>query len=168
MNFFTIQRKKRGVTLIEMIIYTSILVAVSVFLVSSLLLLAEPFAILKISRDIHSSATISLERMSREIRSSDSVGVGSVLNTHPGVLMLLDGEIVTVFDLDNGSVRLTKDAVEVGSLTREGITVTNLVFDSLTNGTSDGIRIEVTIEGTNGKLTKSESFTTFVVMRGSY
>ena len=63
---------------------------------------------------------------------------------------------------------LRQDSVDVGSLTRSDVTVTNLVFRLSDNGTSKAVKIEMTLESIVASTTKIKNFYGSAVLRGSY
>ncbi|PIP86486.1 hypothetical protein COV42_00575 [Candidatus Campbellbacteria bacterium CG11_big_fil_rev_8_21_14_0_20_44_21] len=165
--------KRRGFTLIEMIIYTSILSAVFVLVVNTLLLISRSYRSIKLTNDINNSASLSLERLTREIRLAESVNAGSsILGAHPGSLVLNtteEGSPATLnFFLEDDALKLSKDGLLSGLLTRDNIEVSNLVFKLSSGENSEMVKIEMTLTGSEKGMIKSDNFYTSAVLRGSY
>ena len=161
-----------GVSLLEMIIYVAILSAVTVLVVGSMLALARSYHSLAISRDINNSATIALDRISREIRSAKSINIAaSTLESHPGQLVLNTkdnaGQDTTIdFYLESGVLKVREGGIERGSLTKQKLLVTNLVFRRIASTSIEAVKIELTLEGSSGPRTKQKTFYTSALLRG--
>lgn len=162
-----------GFSLLEMIIYVTILSAVMVLVVGSMLSLARSYHSLVISRSINNSATIALDRVVREIRFANNVNVAlSTLTTSPGQLVLNTkdavGQTTTIdFYVDSGVLKIREGGIESGSLTKQGLLVTNLVFFRVADAAStEAIKIELTLEGSSGPRTKQKTFYTSALLRG--
>jgi len=163
-----IPHSNRGFSLLEMVVYVAILSAIAVIVVTIVLSFSASWNSLRISRDINASAMSSFERIGRDLRAALDVNTaGSVLNAHPGALTLSD-TLQTEFFLDGGVLRVRENSVDTGALTKESVTVTNLVFRFVTSGSHRGVRIEMTLEGVRGAITKTESFVTFIALRAPY
>jgi len=167
-------QKVWGFTLMEMIIYVTIVSVIFVLVVNTLLILSRSYKSIKLTNDVNNSATISLERIIREIRFSNSVNTGSsILDTNPGKLVLnttdVSGSPQTLnFYIEDGILKLDKDTTFFGNLTRDNVEVTNLIFRHINASTSEAIKVEMELTGTEGNATKVESFYTSAVLRGSY
>ena len=172
--FFRAEEKavtRRGFTLIEMLVYIAILSIATAIALSSVIAFSDSFINFKISRNITTAALTSMERMTRDIRSANSIDTGSsTFDAHPGRLTFLTGEVSTTvveFYIDNGVLKVKEDGVEIGALTRSEIVVTNLVFRQLDSGISKAVRIEITLESTVGSSVKSNKFYSTVLIRNS-
>jgi len=167
-------RKVWGFTLIEMIVYVAILSAVFILVVNTILIVSRSYSAIKVTSDINSSASISLERLIREIRLASGVDtIQSNLGTHPGRLFLntvdsLGAPMTLDFYIENNLLKLKKNGVLSGTLVRDNIQVTNLIFRHIELGVSEAVKIEMRIQGTEGKSTKTEDFYGTAVLRGSY
>ena len=164
-----IKKNTKGFSLIEMIVYVSILSVVFVIVVNTLLIVSRSYSSIKVSLDINNSATVSMERMIREIRKARSIDlIQSTLNSHPGRLVLntIDEEglpLVVDFYLGNDTLKLKEGGVFSGDLT-DGVNVTNLVFRRISNGTSEAIKIEMELSNED----KNKVFYNTIVLTGSY
>jgi type II secretory pathway component PulJ len=167
-------RKVWGFTLIEMIVYVVVLASVFVLVVNTLLVVTRSYSSVKITNDLNNSSLIFFDRVIREIRRAESIDLAqSVFGSSPGRLVLnttdsLDDPLVLDFYVDNGNLKLDKDAVLSGSLTSDTVTITNLVFTDTSTTTSASVKIELTLEATNGGTTRTENFYSSAVLRGSY
>lgn len=166
-------RSKKGFSLIEMIMYISIMSFVFVIIVNFLVVYGIGYNSFKASSRINASAITSLERITREIKSASSVDTGlSVLGSNPGKLVLntTDGgsPIQIEFYVSGSAVMVKKNNVVIGELTKNNVTVDNLVFDLSTVGNSELVKVEIDISTPLGTTTKTASFLGSSVLRGSY
>jgi len=113
MYSFSLSRR-RGFTLIEMVVYTAILGIIAVLAINSTLAMTRAFTSLRVSRDINSSATALFERLTRDIRGAYGVDLAqSDLGSNPGRLTLNTkdggGSNTTIeFYVDNGLIKILK------------------------------------------------------------
>ncbi len=165
---------QRGFSLLEMLIYISILAVISAVVVGSLIPLARSYRQVVMALAINNSGSAALERMVREVRQATDVGAGSVLNSSPGTLVLssLDstGNPITItFDVSGGAVRITEGAGTPYALTGSGVAVSSLIFTSQTNATTSKlVGIDLTLTSTVGALTRSTRFKAGGTLRNSY
>lgn len=171
---FSQKNKKSGFSLIEMIIYISILAVVLVIVINTSLLMAKAYSGMKISHDISNSAVNIMERLTREIRWSDSVNVGgSVFSSDQGVLVLntineLEESVEMRFSLEGGDL-IMKEGVSSGEpLDLPGIVVKKFYLERSDLGISELIKIRLEIEGYHKDKVKTETFYNSVVTRESY
>jgi len=161
---------KKGYSLVEMIVYVTILSIISLVGMNSVLSFATSYKEILTLRVVDSSAIDSLERITRDIRSATSINTGSsTFGTNPGVLSLTttSSEVSTTtrFYLDNGILKVDINGVYSGPLTASTTQVTNLIFIKMDSDNSSLIKIQMTILGTVGAATKSKTYYSSVVMR---
>lgn len=161
--------KSKGFSLLEMVVYITILSALAILVVGSMLQLARSWNSVSLSQDINASANVALERTVRTVRDASSVDTGaSTLDTNPGVLALsIDGDN-TVFSVENGAVVLTVDGDNQGPLTSADVSVTSLVFSHYAGAQSEVVTIDMELTASRGSITKVVPFHASAVLRGSY
>ena len=164
--------KNGGYTLVEMIIYVSILSFISVIVVTMLLSFAGSYRNVSALRLAENSALYGMERMTRDIMFATSVDTGnSTLGTSPGVLTIVStmGGVSTTtrFYVDNGILKVDINGTYLGPLTSLGSTVTNLVFRRLSSGVSEAVKSDLTIRGTSGNVSKDKTYHNTIILRGS-
>jgi len=146
---------KKGFTLIEILIYTTI---VAIFLVAAVnfsLDIIEGKAKARSMREVQQNTRFSIERMTQEIRRASGINLGqSVFDTHPGILSLAMPEAEknpTIFDLSlDGALRITQGTSTPEILTTNQVATTNLVFTNLSPlAWSKNIKINLTIQYKN-------------------
>lgn len=161
-------KKQTGYTLLELLVYASLLALMIVLMANSAASLSHIIAEAKTERTVRSSAESAIERIAREVRFANTVNMGaSTLNVHPGTLVLTTidpfteaAQTITITVTSN-RVSVQKNTNPLEYLTSDDTTVTNLVFRRMTNGTvSETIRVELTIGG--------ENFYATTVLRRSY
>ncbi len=153
-----------------MVIYVSLLSILLAVVVEMSLVVAKSYRTIKAARFMENTAVASFERMTREVRLSQNiVSASSTLGSHPGVLFLTTGPASTTeFYLESGVLKLKEDGVYQGPLSATGTSITNLVFRVATNTRSSAVKIEMTIEGSSGNVTRTKNFSGTAVTRGSY
>lgn len=165
--------KSKGFSLVETIIYVSLLALLSVLIMSMIVSIINSQRNMKSHRAVEESAIVSLDRMIREIRDARSVDVSSVLGTHPGNLLLqttnVSGNPRTVeFYLHSGVLTMKENGNAIGPLSKSEAVVNNLVFRLMDRSNADAIKIELTISTGEGRSHYTENFYATAVLRGSY
>lgn len=165
------RRWRDGFSLIEMVVYIAILVGMLVIVIQVVFSITRSSQMVHSARNIETSAVSALERIGRELRQAQSVDtVASTLNSHPGVLAL-DGEsdagvaYSREFYLSGGRLRLRENGVEAGVLTHASTTVTNLVFTRFYATSTEGVRIQMTLESGTSTAYRTETFYSSILLR---
>lgn len=165
---------KKGFSLVEMLIYATILSILSIVTINAIFSSVRLLAEFRVSRDLNSSTTSLLERVTREIRNARGVDiVQSVFGVNPGRLTLLtkdsNGADTTVeFYFENGTLKIKEGGVTMGILTSSSTVVTNFIVRSLLNPKSSAVKIELGLNATRGEISKSDNFYTTILLRGGY
>lgn len=164
-----------GFSLVEMLFYVALLSLCLVVVMQTLSAVTRSFGVLRTVQRIEQEASLSLDRMLREIRDANDINdVASVFGAHPGALYLLTTNALGVprtveFFLTNGQLILREDgSPQTGALTSSKTTVTRLIFRKINTVRSKGVRIEMTLQSGTGQNTRSENFYTTAVLRDSY
>ena len=164
-------RKKSGYSLVEMIIYVSVLSVVSVLVINTIFSFAGPYRTLAALRAAEHSGIDSMERISRDIRAATSVDTAnSTLGSSPGVLTLISTNGVvsttTKFYIQNNILRVDVNGVYYGPVTISSTTITNLVFTHIQNTVSSAVKVDMTVVGTSGNVTKNKTYHSTVILKG--
>ena len=163
--------KVEGFSLVEMLIYISILVLLLAVIMNIVVSVVRSGRVIKALRNVENSATISLERLVREVRQAESVNAGlSTLGSNPGRLVLegtdIDGNPRTVeFSLSSGTLMFSENGVELGALSQSDARVSNLIFHLFSGPNSEGIKIEMTIESGTSTHYRSGKFYSSGILR---
>lgn len=163
----------RGFTLVEMVIYIAFFAVLSTLAVEATITVMKSFYSLRLTQSVNQSATVALERMSREVRNAYDVDTSnSTFNTNPGRLTLntkdASGTNTTIeFYVSSNQLMLKEGGVDKGSLFSKNVTVTNLVFHLITTTNSKAIKIEMTLRDERGTLQQTVKFYDTIILRGS-
>lgn len=157
--------RKNGYTLLETVVYVSILAVIAVLALESIVTMYRAYGKTKVERKIATNGEVAIERMVREIRSATSTKTNSVFKTHPGTLALSTDE---TFTFNNGILQVQEGAGSADNLTSDDVSISNLIFYASTSPNSTLIKIEMTVEAGAGILLKSRKFYGSAVMRRSY
>lgn len=166
--------RTRGFTLVEMIIYIAFFSMISTFAIDATLLVMKSFHTLRLTQSVNQSATVALERLSREIRNAYDIDLAqSTLSTNPGRLTLLTKDAVGAnttiefYMTAGGQLGLKEGGVDKGLLVTKSVRLANIIFRPITTLNSKAIKIEATIQDSRSTLTKTVSFYDTIVLRGS-
>lgn len=162
----TFQKRKSGFSLIESLIYITILSIMAVLVISIILVIAKSYNNLNTTKSINNSAIVSFERITRDIKlANDVLVINSVFDTHPGKLVLQAGATTTEFYLNQGVLRVKENMTDTGPLTQQKSFIDNLVFRLFDNGVTKAVRIEMTISVAYKGATTTKSFYTTSTLR---
>lgn len=146
-------RRTRGFTLIELVVYISIVSGVLLIAVVLSIDLLRGRAKSTSLIVVNQNARLALERMTAAIRNANLVNAGSsTFGSHPGSLSLQMPDSAvnpTVFDVSGGAMRVTEGTGSAQSLTSPDIEVTSLLFTYLNQTGSEGIRISLELRRVN-------------------
>lgn len=172
------ERRTKGFSLIETLIYVSILTFVTLGIINTLLLMGKSWVAISASRNVTLSAESALEVLTREIRGALSIDqANSVLATTStsSVLTLNTLNLAGAAESVRFSVDATSSVLKIqrGSGTTSPITLANasttaFTLYRITTPQSEGVRLGLTIQSTVKNVTRSQNFTTTVMIRGSY
>lgn len=164
----------KGFTLVEMIIYIAFFALLSTLAVEATLVVMKSFYTLRLTQSVNQSATVALERLSRDTRNAYDFDAGqSTFGTSPGRLTLKTkdaaGANTTIeFYVDAANqLRLNEGGVDKGALVTKSVTVTNLVFRSINTTNSKAIKIEATLRDSRATTIQTVKFYDTIVLRGS-
>jgi Tfp pilus assembly protein PilW len=161
-------QQKNGYSLIELVVYIAIFIALSLLLVQSLITAVKVYAASVGTRALASNGDLVLDRLTREVRAATSVS-GGTFGITPSTITLsgkdANGAARTVtFSVANGAIDISDNGA-VAVLTGSSVTVTNFTATHFTNANSDALRIALTLTTTSGT-PQSATFYTTVLTRG--
>lgn len=158
--------RQEGFSLIEMLVYIAILALMLMVIIQVVVSMVRSEHVIESMRAIENSASLSLERITRETRAADSINTAaSTFNTHPGRLTLTSADRTVEFSLVGGRIRLTEDGVVSGYLTGGSTTVSSLIFRRFATSTVEGVRIEMTVESGTSTYYRTQSFYSSALIR---
>lgn len=163
--------KNRGISLLETLIYVTILASMLVMVINTLIPLSVSFVGIRLSREVNTSAIIVLERITSEVKKAKSINqAASVFNVSPGILALSTTDDIghpstILFSVVNGALRISSGGVDIGELTASNVAVSNFIVKFIDTGRSGVVAITLGLTGTRGKTTMSDTFQTAAVTR---
>ena len=162
-------QNKKGFSIIEVMVYLAIFTALSILVINSFIFILSSFNVTNMNRKLLESGTVSMERISRDIRQSNSIDASTtstmlVLNSHDES----NNSIVIKFISENGNLNLYINNALQGNLLGQKLTVTNLVFNRITTSASSAVKVQMTLRYSDGRHVKSENFYDTIVLRGGY
>lgn len=165
---------KAGIGVAELLVYIGIMTLALVSIVTLLINSAKIMKSVQVEKEVRISATNSLERMMREIKNSEEVIIAdSVFNSPEGRLAVTSrfasdtSQKVLFFVNEEGSLEITQDGASAGTLTSHSAVVDELRFKKFNHGTSESVRIELTLSDKRQPAKKTTFYST-AVLRGSY
>jgi hypothetical protein len=170
-NFFKKDNFIRGYSIVEIIVYLAIFTAISILVINSFLVILSSFNKTNMNRKLLESGSIVMERVSREIRHANSIDiVNSALGANPGILQLnmSAGGYMKFKEEINGELYLYNNSSTGNNLLGQNVSLTNLIFRRITTTESEAVKIEMTLQYSDGKNIKSENFYNTIVLRGGY
>lgn len=163
----------RGFTLVEMIIYIAFFAILSLLAIQATIVVMNSFYTLRLTQNINQSASVALERMSREIRNAyDIDDAQSTFGANPGRLTLktkdsTDNDTTIEFYVSNGKIGIKEGGVDKGVLMTKNATTTNLVFRKIDTVNSQAVKIEMTLRDARGILQQDVKFYDTIILRGA-
>ena len=168
MSNMKIFHQKLGFSLVEVIIYITVLTLVAVSAVTFLLSLQDVISRQQAERYVINTASVALERVLLEIRQSNSINTSSsVLNSPSGVLVLNNGTLATQFSVVAGALTMGAGSA-AERLTPPEVTVNDFYVYAYDNGRTEMVRIVANVEATVASSTISERIEIASQLRGSY
>lgn len=162
-------RTQRGFSLIEMLVYLSLLIVITAVGISTILSFSDTFTRYQAEKQLTLQVRGALERMVADIRNATAVDVAaSALGTSPGTLELLAVGTAQTYTLTDGAVTVAVDGGTPSVLTGAGVTVDGLTFTHYESVSTELVRVAVTATASAGEVTVTETFYTSAVLRGSY
>lgn len=162
--------KTRGFSLVEVLVYMTVLTVVISILVASLTLVAEFQERVAAGKAVDRSAAVALDRIIREVRLSDSIDmVGSVLDEPDGVLVLQrDGVGTTTFSVsEEGELYVNKNGIE-SRLTHRRAEIVTFMITELESGFNGALRVELLIRSSYSDGYIEQTFYSTALLRGAY
>lgn len=158
----------RGFSLVEMLIYVSLLVVILAVVINVVFSFTRPYEQLRALRAAEHTGLSSMERMMRDIHNAASVDLAqSNFNVATGTLTVVNASSTTKFYLSDGQLRVDVDGSYVGPLSVSNGKVSSLVFRFSSTTESQAIKIDMTVDGVQGNATKTKKFHSTAILKKS-
>ncbi len=162
-----------GFTLVEMVIYLGFFAVLSILSIQGTIIAMKSFYSLRLTQSVNQSASVALERLSREILVAYDIDeLQSTFGVSPGRLMLntkTDAGALTTreFYVTGNQLSVKEGGVDRGSLMTKNVILSNLVFRQSTTTESLSVKIEMTLRDNRAVPPKDIKFYNTIVLRGS-
>lgn len=153
--FLRLRKNKKGFTLVETLIYVTIIGVVVSSFISFGVSISNSRNKTYVVEEVQANARVAFELISRTIRSASGVNIStSIFNTDPGVLSLsmdnsLKNPTIIKLDQDNGVLQIQEGLNPPVAFTSNEVKISNLVFSNLSSGNRENISIDMTVEYSN-------------------
>ena len=159
---------QKGYSLMELLIYVALFSILSVVIVNSLVTVMKTYNAAQAYRRLQSNGELVMERMTREIRSANSI-TAATYDSNSGSISISNsdssGAVHSItMNIANGAVVVTDNGVS-GSLTTAEVIVTKLILRHITSSAGEGVKIELGLSTSNG-YSASAPFYSTVMLRG--
>jgi type II secretory pathway pseudopilin PulG len=167
--------QKRGFTFVELLIYIGFLSMFLTVMINCVVLFTRSWSTIRASRNLNTAAVSLLERMTRDIRNATAINTGSsTFGVATSTLSITTKDdagnfVATSYRLNSSTNKITisQNGVE-GPLTPSTVTVNSFTLYRFTTAQSDGVRIIVSLTGTDHGKTATQTFYTTALLRGQY
>lgn len=115
----------------------------------------------KAMNTVSTEAAFMLNRITQSIRNASSISSPAAGGSASGLTLTSSTPALnpTIFDLNNGNVRISSGANPYTNLNSPWVTVTNLTFSNLTGANAKGvIRIQMTVSYKNSDNTANQNY----------
>lgn len=159
----------KGYSFIELIVYISVFVLISIVVTQSLLYSMKTYSVARSYRALQRNADTALDRITREVRNASSITTGSsTFGSSPGTLSFSGTDSTNTpysgsLSVLNGNISLVLNG-NTYDLTSNEVSISDITFWSITTNTSDAVKIKITLSTTRAPII-TKSFYTTVVLR---
>ena len=166
---------KRCQTLIELLVYTALVVVIGGIVTTMLVVMQRAIAQVTVARRIQATAAVVLERIVRDARVAHDIDeLASTLGSRPGRVTFLvrdEGggpDVSYTFTGTGSTIELRRSGVLEGELVPDNVRATNLVFRQIATPVSTALRVELTLQAEQGHASGTERFYATAVLRDAY
>ena len=159
---------KKGVSIVETVIYVAIFTVMSIVVINSFLVIISSLSVIRMNHELLDSGSISMERISREIRNAKNIDLVNTPSNGTVLQIKNTDNIYIKFSKDGDNLNLYEGGTLVDNLLTENIKLNSISFTPISTTSSEGVKIQMTLEYSRGRLNKIENFYDTVVLRGGY
>lgn len=162
-----IRNRRKGFSLVEIIIYLGILSVLSIGSITFLISLSGFVKEYRVETALYRSTSNVLEQVEATLRQADTFDATSVTNDATnGKLVLKNGAVTTSYIRNGTALELWVGGVNKGNLLNNGVTVTNFTVYKYVTVSGTFVRVRLDLQGTVSGITKSVTLYDSSVIRG--
>jgi hypothetical protein len=172
MKISNIHTYKKGVSLVESIVYFSMLAVLTLVVTGSLMSLFKSYSAIKIQQDLETSSIQIMDKLTRDIRDANSVVIASSSFGVPQGslgLSIVNGTTTDQYAYySNGSAfQVSKNGAYLGDLSQTGVVVNSFIVRYINGTSTQAIKVELNLQATPryGLSAISKNFYTTVQLR---
>lgn len=164
-------KHKKGVTILEVVIYFSLLVVLSGVVINSLFSLFKSYSTIRVGQDLETTAIQVLDRMTRDIHDASTVVVNEssfgVPLGYVTLAMNAAGSEKVKYTASSSQIAVDKNGVYLGNISLSTVTVNNFTIRYINGTSTQALKIELGLTGMvrNASSTISKNFYTTVQLR---
>ncbi len=162
-----LKNKNSGFTVVEILFYIVIFVALSVVVINSLLVMTKSFKETTILTSLTSNGNI-MESITREVKQANSIHTITANTLKLNTTDSGGAPRTVTFSLSGTNVQFSENDVVIGNLNSATVAVNSLSFTQITTAESRAVKISMTIRSTNDALSRTYEFYDTAVLRGLY
>lgn len=171
--FFSIKNKKnKGISLFEVLIYVAIFAFVSILAVNMFISISKAFSEIRANHELSRNGFLVMEKITREVKWAQSIVLeSSVFDSNPGSLSVsgidnFDSSLRNVsFSLNSGKIYFFENGVNEGSLLTSNVSVSSFIIRNISTTFSSAVKIELKLLFSRVGVQKEKSFYTTIILR---
>lgn len=146
-----LKTNKSGLTILEIVIYFSMLAMLTVVVISSLMTLFKSYSVIKLHQNIETSAIQVMDKLTRDIRDADEIAIAESSFGSPvsAVALHITNNSVTDtyrYYAASSTVKLSKNGVFIGDLTQPGVIVNSFTAYYINGTSTQAVKIELNLQ----------------------
>lgn len=143
-NLLKLKKNKKGFSVIEVVIYLSMLITVSVLVIQNIITLFKNYNIVKAHQEIESNAINILDKLNRDIKESETVVIDqSYFYIPQGVLVLNNATNTMKFSLDENKIKYYKNENYIGNISTKNVSVNDFKIYYISSTSTEAIRVDL-------------------------
>lgn len=160
--------KKAGFSLVEFVVYFSLLTVLMVSTVGFLLSLDDLLVEYRLETELYRSGSSIMEQVVLALRQADEYVVGdSVPYPSTSGVLAVQSASTTQFARVGDELQLTIDSVNYGDITSDTVLVDEFIVYRYSTVAGDFVRVELNLRAVLGNNSRSETFYAGSVLRGA-
>lgn len=168
------KKHKSGLTLIEAVIYFSMLAVLVTVVMSSLISLFKSYSFVKSAQDLETTAIQIFDKITRDAQNANSIVTASssfgVAEGSIGITIASTTGVTTdtfSYYSQNGALKVSQNGVYLGNLSLPSVTVNSFIVRYINGTSTQAVKIELNLQTIPrfGTSTINENFYTTVQLR---